>query len=84
MSIAALQSWLLEEGILSDLNEVTKLTVRQEIANLAEDSSGQDASNIDWQRLLLAGSILARSNERPLQEAALRIATAAMLAPIQN
>ena len=48
MSIAALQSWLLEEGILSDLNEVTKLTVRQEIANLAEDSSGQDASNIDW------------------------------------
>ena len=81
MSIAALQSWLLEEGILSDLNEVTKLTVRQEIANLAEDSSGQDASNIDWQRLLLAGSILARSNERPLQEAALRIATAAISLP---
>ena len=79
MSIEALQSWLLEEGIKADLNEVTRLTVRQEIANLAADSSCQ--SDIDWQRLLLAGSILARSNERSHQEASLRIATAAICLP---
>lgn len=81
MSIAALQSWLLEDGIKADLNEVTRLTVRQEIANLATDSSNQSASDIDWQRLLLAGSILARSNERSHQEASLRIATAAISLP---
>lgn len=81
MSIAALQSWLLEEGIKADLNEVTRLTVRQEIANLATDTSNQSASDIDWQRLLLAGSILARSNERSHQEASLRIATGAISLP---
>jgi superfamily II DNA/RNA helicase len=81
MSIEALQSWLLEEGIKADLNEVTRRTVRQEIANLATDSSNQSASDIDWERLLLAGSILARSNDRSHQEASLRIATAAISLP---
>lgn len=81
MSIEALQSWLLEEGIKADLNEVTRLTVRQEIANLAADTSNQSESDIDWHRLLLAGSILARSNERSHQEASLRIATAAISLP---
>ena len=81
MSIVELQSWLIEEGIKADLDEVTRLTVRQEIANLAADSSNQSASNVDWQRLLLAGSILARSNERSHQEASLRIATAAISLP---
>lgn len=81
MSIEALQSWLLEEGVNEDLNEVLRLTVRQEIANLASDDSNQSASDIDWPRLLLAGSILARSQERSHQEAALRIATAAISLP---
>lgn len=81
MSIAALQSWLLEEGIKADLDEVTRLTVRQEIANLDLETSNHSASDIDWQRLLLAGSILARSNDRSHQEASLRIATAAISLP---
>jgi hypothetical protein len=81
MSIATLQSWLLEEGIKADLDEVTRMTVRQEIANLATDSSNRTASDIDWSRLLFAGSILARSNERSHQEASLRIATAAISLP---
>lgn len=57
------------------------MTVRQEIANLAAAPSNQSASDIDWHRLLLAGSILARSTERSYQEASLRIATAAISLP---
>lgn len=78
MSLANLQSWLLKEGIRDDLDEITRLTVRNELDNLALASSASSASVIDWPRLLLAGSILARSDERVDQEAALRIATAAI------
>lgn len=78
MSLANLQSWLLQEGIREDLDAVTRLTVRNELDNLALDLSAPTASVIDWPRLLLAGSILARSDQRGDQEAALRIATAAI------
>jgi superfamily II DNA/RNA helicase len=78
MSLANLQSWLLEEGVREDLGAITLLTVRNELDNLALDSSATSASVIDWPRLLLAGSILARSGQRVDQEAALRIATAAI------
>lgn len=78
MSLVELQSWLLEEGIRDDLDAVTRLTVRAELDNLAPDPSAPPASTIDWPRLLLAGSILARSEQRVDQEAALRIATAAI------
>ena len=78
MSLADLQSWLLQEGIREDLDAITRLTVRMELDNLATDPSVQSAAVIDWPRLLLAGSILARSEQRTDQEAALRIATAAI------
>ncbi len=61
-----------------DLGAITLLTVRNELDNLALDPSAPSTSGIDWPRLLLAGSILARSDKRGDQEAALRIATAAI------
>jgi len=70
MSLAELQSWLKDEGIRDDLNSITRLTVREEIANLIPE---EEESQIDWPRLLLAGSILARSEERTDQEVALRV-----------
>ena len=79
MSLAELQSWLLENGIRDDLNKLTRLTVRNELDNLAPEESSDSAESIDWARLLLAGSILARSNEKGDQDAALRIATGAVL-----
>ncbi|AMP36974.1 DEAD/DEAH box helicase [Ralstonia solanacearum] len=78
MSFADLQAWLLQEGIRDDLDAITRLTVRNELDNLAPDPSAPSAAAIDWPRLLLAGSILARSDQRADQEAALRIATAAI------
>lgn len=78
MSLVDLQSWLLQEGIPDDLDAITRLTVRMELDNLAADPSTPSAAAIDWPRLLLAGSILARSDQRTDQEAALRIATAAI------
>lgn len=78
MSLADLHSWLLEEGIRDDLDAITRLTVRIELDNLMADPSVQSAAAIDWPRLILAGSILARSEQRTDQEAALRIATAAI------
>lgn len=76
MSLADLQSWLLQEGIRDDLDAIIRLTVRTELDNLVPDSTLPSTASIDWARLLLAGSILARSDERGDQEAALRIATA--------
>ncbi|SEI02345.1 DEAD/DEAH box helicase [Pseudomonas asplenii] len=78
MSLAELQSWLRLEGIREDLDAITLLTVRNELDNLAADTSTSSAVPFDWPRLLLAGSILARSDQRSDQEAALRIATAAI------
>ncbi len=78
MSLADLQSWLLQEGVRDDLNAITRLTVRNELDNLVPDISAPSAAPIDWPKLLLAGSIFARSDERGDQEAALRIATAAI------
>ncbi|CAN7254777.1 DEAD/DEAH box helicase [Trinickia sp. LjRoot230] len=78
MSLADLQSWLLHEGIRADLDAITRLTVRNELDNLGPERSALSTAEIDWPRLLLAGSILARSDQRDDQEAALRIATAAI------
>lgn len=80
MSIESLQKWLVEEGIRQDLDVITRLTVRSELDNLEDEPENSLASlkSIDWHRLLLAGSILARSKQRSDQESALRIATAAI------
>ena len=76
MSLANFQSWLRQEGIRVDLDMITRLTVRKELDNLAQNSPIPSPVVLDWPRLLLAGSILARSDQRVDQEAALRIATA--------
>lgn len=78
MGLADLQSWLLQVGIRDELDAITRLTVRMELDNLLVDPSISSSTTIDWPRLLLAGSILARSEQRIDQEAALRIATAAI------
>lgn len=78
MSLAELQNWLLEDSLKDELNALTRLTVRMEIDNLAALPDETDRSGPDWPRLLFAGSILVRSDEREYQEAALRIATAAI------
>lgn len=78
MSLADLQSWLMDEGIRDDLNELTRRTVRTEVDNLLPESDDAPAAPIDWSRLLFAGSILAKSDLRLHQEAALRIGTGAV------
>lgn len=78
MSLIGLQSWLVEESLRGDLDELVRRMVRTELDNLAPESNGVPAAALDWPRLLLAGSILARSNQRTHQEEALRIATAAV------
>ena len=78
MNLDELQSWLLKDGVRDDLEAVTRLTVRTELDNLASDLSTRSEMEIDWRRLLFAGSILARSDRRLDQEAALRIAIAAV------
>jgi superfamily II DNA/RNA helicase len=77
MSLADLQSWLLKRGIEEELTQLTRHTVRKEIANLVPEPDVVPAP-IDWQRLLFAASVLARSDTRFHQEAALRIATSAV------
>jgi superfamily II DNA/RNA helicase len=79
MSLASLQSWLLEEGIRDDISSITRLSVRIELDNLIPELDASAKAEIDWPRLLLAASILARSDQRPDREAALRIATAAVV-----
>jgi superfamily II DNA/RNA helicase len=78
MSLLDLQSWLLQEGVRGDLDAITRLTVRNELDHLAPDNAVESGESFDWPRLLLAGSILARSDRRVDQEAALRVATAAV------
>lgn len=75
MSLADLQSWLREEGIREELDVITRMMVRTEIDNLQAETTD---AGIAWPRLLLAGSVLARSERRIDQEAALRIATGAV------
>ncbi len=79
MTPEELQDWLLREGIDQELRLVSQLTVLMEIDNLtpAIDAAAL-AKEVDWERLLLAGSILARSDRRIHEEAALRIATGAL------
>lgn len=78
MNLAGLQAWLMSDGVGDDIAALTKLTARSELSNLADDPQAIDPALIDWQRLILAGSILARSERRADQEAALRIAVAAI------
>ena len=78
MSLIDLQSWLLSEGIRNELDDLIKRMVVTEIDNLVPSADAGPTPEIDWSRLVLAGSILARSDQRSHQEAALRIATGAV------
>ncbi|HZQ42352.1 MAG TPA: DEAD/DEAH box helicase [Acidobacteriaceae bacterium] len=79
MSAAELQNWLLEEGVRGEIDQLTRRTVKTEIDNLTAAAVDPAADGEpDWPRLLFAGSILARSEERSHQETSLRIATAAL------
>lgn len=77
MNFNDLQAWLLDEGLRKELDQLTRCTVMAELDNLLPQADGE-VSEFDWSRLLLAGSIFARSNQRNYQEAALRIATGAV------
>lgn len=85
MNLPELQSWLVEESLRDELDELTRRTVRNEVDNLAAATGdNQVGSAPDWPRLLFAGSILARSDKREHQETALRIATAALTLSSSN
>jgi hypothetical protein len=79
MKYTDLFNWLTREALNKDIAKLTHFTVSAEITNLEVSyvcSNPQEEFN--WQDLLLAGSLLARSDQREHQEAALRIATAAV------
>jgi superfamily II DNA/RNA helicase len=78
MSLSDLQSWLIDEGLRPDLDQLTRRMVISELDNLVPSAEDTRQTAFDWPRLLLAGSILARSEQRAHQEGALRIATAAI------
>ena len=78
MNLAELQSFLMADGVGEEIRAVAMLTARSEISNLAYEPEAVDPETIDWSRLIFAGSILARSEKREEQDAALRIAVAAI------
>ena len=47
MSLAGLQSWLLQEGIHDDLNAILRLTVRNELDNLELEPGAPSNASID-------------------------------------
>jgi hypothetical protein len=71
-----LQDWLLDTALKDDLKALSQLTVAMEIDNLEQ---APPSETFDWPNLMLASSILARSETRRHREAALRIATSALL-----
>ncbi len=79
MKDTELFDWLVHEALQADIAKLTQLTVVREITNLEESFVCENPQQeFNWQELLLAGSLLARSDQREHQEAALRIATAAV------
>lgn len=79
MKEAELFDWLTHEALYDDIAKLTQLTVATEITSLeASFACENPQEEFNWQQLLLAGSLLARSGLREHQEAALRIATAAV------
>jgi hypothetical protein len=78
MNLGELQTWLLAEGVRDDLTRVIQMTVRSELDNLAVGINEPAVKDLDWHRLVFAGSILAQSDARVNQEMALRIAVGAI------
>lgn len=79
MKDTELFDWLTHEALQDELAKLTQLTVASEITNLEANFTCDDPqAGFNWQELILAGSLLARSKLRMHQEVALRIATAAV------
>ncbi|WP_126976679.1 DEAD/DEAH box helicase [Frigidibacter oleivorans] len=79
MKDTELFDWLTQDALQEEISKLTQLTVSNEITNLeAIYASDDPQSEFNWHDLVLAGSLLARSKHRMHQEAALRIATAAI------
>jgi hypothetical protein len=71
--------WLLAEGVATELALLSRVNALQELESVEPVEAVASALNaVDWNRLLLAGSILARSEARSPREAALLIATSSM------
>lgn len=75
MTEQTIEDWLCKQILGKDLAEISTRTIRLELDNLVSPSG--DQHEIEWPRLILAASILARSSEREHLEAALRISTGA-------
>ena len=68
MNANELFDWLTSEAIDADVTKLTQLTVASEIDALTESFVCENPkSEFDWERLLLAGSMLAKSDERKHQ-----------------
>ncbi|RIV85960.1 DEAD/DEAH box helicase [Aurantiacibacter zhengii] len=78
MKSEELFDWLVDEALSKEIEAITQITVALEIDNITEVDREDGERTCDWNRLLLAASILAKSQTRKHQEAALRIATAAI------
>ena len=79
MTELQLQDWLVDEGIAEDVRLVRQATAAKSISNLTYGFDESALKSLEWPRLLLAGSVLARSNNRRHQEVALAIATGAVV-----
>ncbi|PDT01608.1 DEAD/DEAH box helicase [Rhizobium chutanense] len=75
-----LQNWLFETSLHRELQQLGVVTALLELDNVTKDPSLENIA-FDWPRLMLAASILARSDKRAHKEASLRIATGATLLP---
>lgn len=78
MSEAELQDWLYDTALRDELRQLNLVTTLRELDNVTQEQTLVDVT-FDWQRLLFAASILARSAKRPHREASLRIATGAII-----
>ncbi|MEJ6849852.1 DEAD/DEAH box helicase [Sinorhizobium fredii] len=83
MSETELQDWLYETSLRGELQQLGLVTTLLELDNVTQEQALADVT-FDWQRLLFAASILARSKKRLHREASLRIATGAMLLPTSD
>ena len=79
MTLETLQKWLVEQQFRPELQLLGQLATLAELQGVTKDASvAEDAGKLDWENLLTAGSILAKSDKREFEEAALRIATGAV------
>ena len=79
MNASELIEWLIDEGVAEELSVLVRVNALQDLENVDRAENLDEAlQEIDWHRLILAGSVLARSEARRPREAALLIATMAI------